>query len=155
MCSVSSIFHTGITVTNLEKSIQFYTEGLGLELRHRQTQDNAYTRSLVGYPNALLHIAQLRFPGERQPPSGHHIELVEYERPKGETGAVPHNHAGTMHLAFAVDGIHQIAERLVQLGGRLISEPVPITAGINNGGYALYLHDPDGVVLELLQQPVK
>ena len=50
---------TRAVVRDLDASIRFYTEGLGLRLRHRQTQDNPYTRSLVGYPDASLRVAQL------------------------------------------------------------------------------------------------
>ena len=41
--------------------------------------------------------------------------------------------------------------RLQGLGAELVSEPVHITEGINAGGWTVYLHDPDGVTLELVQ----
>src|ERR1022692_2937092 len=74
--SVRSIFHVGFVVSDLDASLRFYCEGLGLELRHRQLQNNAYTSSLVGYPDATLEVAQLRFSDAAPPPSGHVIELI-------------------------------------------------------------------------------
>src|ERR1022692_5270011 len=71
-----SIFHVGFVVSDLDASLRFYCEGLGLELRHRQLQNNAYTSSLVGYPDATLEVAQLRFSDAAPPPSGHVIELI-------------------------------------------------------------------------------
>lgn len=62
-----------------------------------------------------------------------------------------HNRIAAGHLAFEVDDIEERAARLVQYGAELVSDPVEITAGINKGGKALYLHDPDGITLELLQ----
>jgi lactoylglutathione lyase len=44
-----------------------------------------------------------------------------------------------------------MSERLRSFGARLINEPVQITEGINKGGWDIYLHDPDGITLELLQ----
>ncbi len=40
---------------------------------------------------------------------------------------------------------------LAALGARPLSQPNEITAGINKGGRAVYLHDPDGITLELVQ----
>jgi len=45
--------------------------------------------------------------------------------------------------------------RLEAAGAVLVNEPVAITAGINTGGRAVYLTDPDGITLELVQPPAK
>jgi lactoylglutathione lyase len=44
-------------------------------------------------------------------------------------------------------------ERLKALGVRFKSEPNAITAGVNQGGWAVYFTDPDGITLELIQPP--
>jgi lactoylglutathione lyase len=149
---VTSIFHVGFSVRDIEASIRFYEEGLGLRLRHQQIQDNEYTCSLVGYDNAVLHVAQFQLPAGDPPPSGHVLELIQYERPPGGEADRERNTIGAGHLAFAVDDIEEMASRLVEYGATLINKPVEITAGINRGGRAVYLFDPDGVTLELLQQ---
>jgi catechol 2,3-dioxygenase-like lactoylglutathione lyase family enzyme len=149
--SVRSIFHVGFVVRNLDASIYFYCEGLGLVLRHRQLQHNAYTAELVGYPDALLEVAQFQFSEGEPPPSGHILELVCYERPASGPAHGERNTLGVGHLAFVVDDIFESAARLRGLGAELVSEPVRITSGINAGGWTVYLRDPDGVNLELVQ----
>jgi lactoylglutathione lyase len=149
--AVHSIFHAGFVVRDLDASIRFYTEGLGLRLRLQQTQDNAYTRSLVGYPDASLRVAQFNLPEGDPPASGHILELVEYVTPEGGPVDLERNTIGAGHLAFLVDDIETMTANLTALGATPLSEPNEITAGINKGGKALYLHDPDGVMLELLQ----
>jgi catechol 2,3-dioxygenase-like lactoylglutathione lyase family enzyme len=149
--AVRSIFHVGFVVHDLDASIRFYTEGLGLRLRHQQVQDNEYTRRLVGYEDAVLRIAQFQLPAGDPPPSGHVLELVEYQKPPGGPSDPERNTLGAGHLAFLVDDIGGMAARLTALGATPLSEPNRITAGINQGGQALYLRDPDGVMLELLQ----
>jgi lactoylglutathione lyase len=149
--AVRSVFHVGFVVRDLDASIAFYTEGLGLRLRHRQTQDNDYTRSLVGYEDACLRIAQFQLPEGDPPPSGHILELVEYQVPKGSPADLERNTIGAGHLAFLVDDIEAMTAKLAALGATPLSAPNEITEGINKGGKAVYLHDPDGATLELLQ----
>jgi catechol 2,3-dioxygenase-like lactoylglutathione lyase family enzyme len=149
--AVRSIFHTGFVVRDLDVSVRFYADGLGLRLRHRQTQDNDYTRSLVGYTDACLRIAQFQLPDGAPPPSGHVLELVEYQAPKGGPADRERNTIGAGHLAFLVDDIEAMTARLTALGATPLSPPAQITEGINRGGSAVYLYDPDGVMLELLQ----
>lgn len=148
--SIRSVWHAGFSVSNLERSISFYRDVLGLELRHRQTGDNRYTRTLVGYDDAVIHVAQFTIRGQ-SPPSGHVLELIEYETPRGEAIAASNARIGSAHLAFEVDDIWAMAAQIVESGGSLVSEPVAITAGINAGGWAMYLRDPDDITLELIQ----
>jgi len=150
---VRSIFHVGFVVRDLDASIRFYCEGLGLVLRHRQLQHNAYTASLVGYPDAALEIAQLRLSDAEPPPSGHILELICYERPPSGPVDRERSTIGAGHLAFVADDVFETAERLRSFGAQLINEPIQITEGINTGGRAVYLFDPDGVCLELQQLP--
>jgi catechol 2,3-dioxygenase-like lactoylglutathione lyase family enzyme len=148
---VRSIFHVGFVVRDLDASLRFYCDGLGLVLRHRQLQHNAYTASLVGYRDAALEIAQLRLPEGDPPPSGHVIELIAYERPPSGPADPERSTLGAGHVAFVVDDIFEAVARLEPLGAKLVSAPVHITEGINAGGWTVYLHDPDGVTLELVQ----
>ena len=149
--SVRSVFHTGFVVADLDASLRFYCDGLGLVLRHRQVQHNAYTATLLGYPDAAIEIAQLKFAEGAPPPSGHVLELISYEHPASAAADPERSTLGSGHLAFVVDDIFETAEVLERLGACFINSPVRITEGINTGGWAAYLHDPDGVTLELLQ----
>jgi lactoylglutathione lyase len=149
--AVRSIFHVGFVVRDLDASIRFYTEGLGLILRLRQTQDNEYTRCLVGYADAKLKVAQFLLPDGDAPESGHILELIQYDVPEGGPADLERNTIGAGHLAFLVDDIDAMTARLTALGAKPLSPPNVITEGINKGGKALYLHDPDGATLELLQ----
>ncbi|MCH2155170.1 MAG: VOC family protein [Opitutales bacterium] len=146
-------WHFSWTVSDLEKSVVFYTELLGFELVHEQVQQNAYTEKLVGYAGAHLKVAMLKLPGHHPGMSGHMLELLEYVSPKGETYTEGTNHVLAAHLALCTDNIHAQHDRLSQAGVKFVSEPVALTAGRNAGGYACYFRDPDGFTLELLQPP--
>ncbi len=149
---IQGFFHVSFTVSNLEASVKWYTEVLGLQFVRGQEQHNEYTSKLVGYPDAHLKVAQLRVPGQTIPISRHHVELVEYVHPRGEDIPLDTNRTGVGHWAFIVDDIHAEFERLSALGVKFKSErPVSIEHGVNKGGYTIYFTDPDGITLELLQ----
>lgn len=60
---LKGIWHFSFTVSDLDRSVAFYRDLLGLEVVHRQRGANPYTRKLVGYPDADIRVAMLRLPG--------------------------------------------------------------------------------------------
>jgi catechol 2,3-dioxygenase-like lactoylglutathione lyase family enzyme len=150
---LQGVFHFSFTVSDLGRSVDWYTNVLGLELVHTQRQENAYTRTLVGYPDAVLEIAQLRIPGVVPETSTHMLELVQYLEPAGERPALPTVNVGVAHLALTVTEIHEEYERLLGHGVPFRNPPVEIAEGANRGGFSCYFTDPDGITLEMLQRP--
>ena len=138
----------------MDRSVDFYTRVLGLELVHRQEQSNAYTANLVGFPDASLRIAQLRVPGQPRGVSSHDLELVEYVVPRGAPHGGGRNRPGASHLALTVEDALGEYDRLRDEGVRFVSPPQAITAGVNKGGYTCYFLDPDEITLELVQPPL-
>ncbi|MCG5212870.1 VOC family protein [Streptosporangium sp. KLBMP 9127] len=149
------VWHFSFTVADLDRSVAFYRDLLGFVLVHRQVQDNDYTRRLVGYPDAVLRVAQLAVPGQPRGVSTHDLELVEYVRPKG-VGRDPARHLpGAAHLALTVEDARAEHARLSAAGVSFVSAPAEITAGVNAGGFACYFLDPDEITLELVQPPLE
>ncbi|MHB1639631.1 MAG: VOC family protein [Candidatus Dormibacteria bacterium] len=147
------VWHFSFTVSNLDQAVAFYTRHLGLECILRQEQDNEYSRTLVGYPNARLRIAQLVVPGQPRRFSSHDLELVEYVTPKGRRQDDNICNPGAAHLALTVSHIHLLHSRMRTEGVEFFSAPVYITAGVNQGGYSVYFYGPDRIVHELVQPP--
>jgi catechol 2,3-dioxygenase-like lactoylglutathione lyase family enzyme len=149
--AVSGIFHTGITVSDLDRSVAFYRDLLGLELVTQWESSQPYLRTVVGFPDAELRIALLRLPGRPAGPSGHHLELLEYRQPRGVRGDPATCNPGNAHVAFLVEDLEATYRELSIRGVRFKSAPVEITHGRNRGAKAVYLWDPDDVTLELVQ----
>jgi catechol 2,3-dioxygenase-like lactoylglutathione lyase family enzyme len=146
-------WHFSFTVADIERSVDFYTRVLGMELVHTQEQNNEYTRKLVAYPDAHLKVAQLVVGAQQRERSGHLLELVEYVQPDCPPTDTATCRPGSAHLAFQVDDCWQEYERMTALGVRFKSEPNAITAGINKGGFTCYFLDPDDITLEIIQAP--
>jgi lactoylglutathione lyase len=149
---VLGIWHFSFTVSDLDAAVAFYVDHLDGQLVLEQDQDNAYTRKLVGYSDARLRIAQVRFEGALGA-SSHHLELVQYLSPQGDRGDANICNPGAAHLAFAVEDLDEKYTALTAAGIRFVSAPNEITAGVNAGGKAVYFLGPDDIVHELVQPP--
>jgi len=145
--------HFSFTVGDIERSKRFYGEVLGLPLLYEMRHRHPYTSRQIGYPDADLLVAAYalsQVAGEE----GGRLELIEYVHPRGEPLDVSTKNAGSAHLAFVVDDIHAEHVRLRDLGVRFRSDPVLVQQGVNKGAYTVYLRDPDGITLELVQPPL-
>ena len=68
---IVSADHTGITVSNLERSLAFWRDVLGFELSHTAHQNRELAQEITGVAGAEIKLAVLKVPG------GHKIELLE------------------------------------------------------------------------------
>ena len=155
--AIISYFHFSFTVADLERSVVFYRDLLGLKLVHRMVHDQPYTSRQVGFPDALLKVALFNIDGMPQgsSPSGHVLELIEYANPRGEPLPLATNRPGAAHLALQTDDLEADFARLRAAGVQFRSEaPVRVTHGRHRGGLAAYFLDPDGITLELNELPV-
>jgi lactoylglutathione lyase len=144
--SIEGVSHFGIQVADLERSIAFYRDLIGLDLIARWVTDQPYSQELVGYPGVELGVAVLRIPG-----SASFLEILEYrnvERRAVDPGTA---NPGTAHLCVYVDDLEALYERLLAGGARFVSPIKSPTAGPNAGGKVVYMIDPDGIRVELLE----
>jgi catechol 2,3-dioxygenase-like lactoylglutathione lyase family enzyme len=145
------VLHAGFTISDIDRSVAWYTEVLGLELVSRQRNDNSYTRTIVGIDDAVLEVAFLRLPDAPEGPSNHMLELMQYVSPDGDKSSGLTQDVGVGHLALMVDDIQKTYSRMAQAGVTFRNPPVEISEGANKGAWACYLLDPDGITIELVQ----
>jgi lactoylglutathione lyase len=148
---VTGVRHAGITVSDLSRSLDFYTGLLGLELLWRRRYEEPEIREIVGVPEATaFDIAMLRVPGSET-----QIELLAYEGCDRRSGAASPADYGTGHLCLFVDEIDALHADLTAQGVAFRSPrgPVEMSDGPNRGGKSLYSLDPDGYIVELHQRP--
>jgi catechol 2,3-dioxygenase-like lactoylglutathione lyase family enzyme len=143
---IRGVHHTCITVSDLEQSIAFYRDLLGLELvMTEESERSGDDRSKsLGVPAAKVRLALLRAPGAQ-------IELIEYVTAQGRPYDRNNNDIGAVHIAFQVDDVDAVYQSLLDHGVRFTAPPSTVPAGPMAGWRWTYLFDPDGVSLELLQ----
>jgi len=122
--------HAGITVSKLDRSLDFYCGLLGLELLWRRLYEEPEITRIVGIPEATgLEIAMLRIPG-----SDFEVELIEYQGCESRSGSSPPSHHGTGHFCVFVTGIDALYEELLAHGVSFRSDgPVEMTAVAHRG----------------------
>jgi catechol 2,3-dioxygenase-like lactoylglutathione lyase family enzyme len=150
---IRAIDHINLVVTDLARSVQFYTEVLGFVKTADVRMEGAWIERIVGLRGVQGLVAFVELPGR----AGPRLELLQYVTPAGT--ALPENSRantpGLRHVAFRVENLAAMAARLRAAGVTLLSEPVRVPAGVVKFAAGekslLYFLDPDGVLLELAE----
>ncbi len=143
---LKSFFHTGFVVRDLEKSVAFYTDVLGMRIAARVERKGEFANQLLGFPDAHIKGA-LVDKGE-----GHQLELLQYINPPSGPGGIARNDLGAAHLAFFVEDIDKFYAETKARGLRFNNPPAALA---DDQGHvqrkALYAQDPDGNWLEFVE----
>jgi glyoxylase I family protein len=144
---MKGMHHVGITVQDLDASIRFYHDVLGLPFSNEPSPwfDGPELGPAVGVPGAGLRQVSLLL-GDTT------LELLEYKSPPSETTQpLPSNNIGASHVAFLVDDIHETVAELKSKGIEFFSDVNAVDEGVLAGWRWVYFADPDGYPLELVE----
>jgi len=142
MDRVGVVNHVGLTVTDLDRSVAFYRDVVGLAVAvERFRTGGEWFDTLTHNSGAVLNGAML-VDGDFC------LQLVEYEQ--GGTGppVTGHNRVGNLHLSVNVADVVAKREEVVAAGGY---DPTPLVELPVAGGRSFYVSDPDGVPVEFMQ----
>ena len=144
--AVLRMTHVGICVTDLEASIRFYRDGLGFAYRSELRVQGEPTDTLLRLRGVDLRAVYLERDGTR-------IELLHYAAPSAVGDGAPRamNRCGLTHLSLRVDSVAEMVAALRTAGARILDEThidLPDFAAA-----AIFLTDPDGTLIELVQSP--
>src|SRR5215217_4381440 len=138
--------HTGITVSNLERSLAFWRDVLGFEFSHGAHQKGELAEQITGIKGAELKLAVLKTPG------GHKIELIEYLAPADRKRMNLRScDVGSVHVALLVDNLDAVLAPVIASGWKVAGKPQTLTKGPNAGKRVVYVRDPDGTTIEFMQ----
>lgn len=146
MAIVSGFNHASFTVSDMDRSLAFYRDLLGMTLEADREIQGPHISQITGFPGTRMRAAILRLDGLR-------LELIQYREPAGERPALRTCNVGNAHIAFDVEDLPKVCRELSAQGVQFRSEPVAIPSGPLKGGYVVYFSDPDGITLEFIQRP--
>ena len=136
--------HTSFTVSDLDRSIAFFSEVLGFEMVNRAQRDPKLISSITGVPGADIEVAYIQGPG-------HRLELIQYHGPseRSQVDSRPCD-SGFAHVAYDVDDVDAAVAASAPYQVLPIGEVTVIDKGPNAGRKVVYLRDPDGVTIEYI-----
>jgi lactoylglutathione lyase len=124
------ILHTMLRVGDLKRSIDFYTQVLGMKLlRTTERPEQQYSLAFVGYGNNPDH-------AELELTYNHGVDRYELGTAFG-------------HMAIGVPDVYAACDRIRQHGGNVTREPGPVKGGTT---VIAFVTDPDGYKIELIQR---
>jgi lactoylglutathione lyase len=143
---LKTLDHVTVMVDDLDRSLAFYRDILGLKVITWVAHDGPEISTMVGLPNVKMREARMV-----APQTGNMIiDLIEWVAPKGGKNAANVNDAATAHVAFGVEDIDVVYEDLKSKGVKFVSPPVLFPP--SDGSWrALFFYDPDGFMLELIE----
>lgn len=103
-------------------------------------------------PNNILPGAEVRLVHLHG--HGGSIEFIEFRTPTGTPTVPAVNQSGTAHVCLRVKDVAKLREEILAAGGSLQGEVTDITEGIAAGLRGLYMRDPHGILIELIELPV-
>ena len=141
---IKSLGHVGLGVSDMEKSLEFYRDFLGMKVLMELDIDDDRIGRVIGVKGAACKIAHLEL-GDNM------LELFQYTNPEGQNKAENMNQydKGLIHIGFEVDDFHAHIEQLQQRGVQFLGEPVEFRPDV----WVAYFYGLDGEVIEFRQRP--
>lgn len=136
--------HTGLVVRDIVRSEDFYRSVFGLTPVSRNTETGEFIEKLVGIPGVKLEWVKLGAP------DGSLLELLQYHSHPDEAPLepAPANRLGCSHPAFTVEDVEAVRAELERRGCNIVNPPQKSPDG---NVLVMYAHDPDGIILELVE----
>ena len=158
---LKGIQHTGLITNDIEKCHEFYTKLPGVKVVFPLHIEDGYViKKLSGYENARIRNFYIQIGGDSISPhddlGAARVEFIQYLEPAGRQLDLETNAGGNAHISFVTDSIEEDYQKFKKMGLET-SELVEIEyeEGGLKGVKLLYLRDPDGRPVELMQFPKK
>jgi diaminopimelate decarboxylase len=139
--------HVAFTVADLDRSVEFYRDVVGLTVRDRGRIEPELIERMTGIPGAEVEFADVLA-------GSHVLELLEYRTPRPRPSTGSGQRIGGVHVGLRVDDARAVHARLVAAGIQPLSAPVllPDDGTDWSGALVFYVRDPDGVMLEVVER---
>ncbi len=146
------IDHVNIVVEDIERAARFYGDVLGLLRGFEKTLDGVWIDKVTGVPGARALCVFMEAPRQADETVKTRIELLQFLTPAGasfDKNKLP-NTRGIRHIAFNVDDLEALREKLRVWNVEIVSEPVEVPFAVGNLGRKrlFYFYDPEGNLLE-------
>ena len=140
---IKAVRHSGVVVRSLEKSVKFYCS-LGFIEDNRAIETGVFIDTVVGLQNTKLEWVKLKAP------DGYLLEILQYHSHPEQKSIIKQksNQLGCSHLAYSVDNINAICEKIEKIGGSIVNRPILTN---DKKIKVAYCHDNEGNLIEIVE----
>ena len=140
---LTEVRHIGIVVKNIENSLKFYRDLLGLQIQRAMNESGEYIDNMLGFKDVKVKTVKMSAPNGLTL-----VELLELDVPSGSSLPRHVNDLGASHVAFTVSNIDEVYDKLKQSGIKFNASPQ-----LSPDGYAkvTFCLDPDNTPVELVE----
>ena len=139
---IEDVRHIGIVVTDMEKSLQFYRDLLGLKIKSLVDEEGKFLDNILAHENVKNRVAKLYAKNGNAL-----VELID-SKSYGNKKDRDFFTIGTSHFAFTVDNLEKTYDYLVKNGVKFTAPPQQTPDGFAK---VTFCEDPDGTPIELVE----
>ena len=147
---INEVVHIGLTVSDMDQSIKFYRDVLGLKFLGELVMEGPETDELFNLKDAKARVAYLNGSEHIMAPS---IELIQFINGNTEKEQMSLFRTCISEICFKTDDIETVYKHLINNGVQCLSKPqnFDFTKDGFSKSKAIYFKDPDGIILELME----
>ena len=141
---VTSFVHIGLVVEDLDETVRFLAL-LGLDCSEPAVHGGEWIDRIIGLENVTVEVVMARLPGGSDV-----LEVVRFRSPSDGSpeAPAPANRPGLRHIAFTVNDVHSVVDRVRDAGWATVEEIVDY----KNVYRLCYIRGPEGLIVELAER---
>lgn len=140
---IEKIRHTGIVVTDLDSSLAFYRDLLGMKISRRMEESGSFLDTILALKNARVTTVKMTTP------DGQMVELLSFHSHSPKHREQSLIHWGPTHIAFTVTDLNREYQRLTASGVAFLSSPQVSSDGLAR---VAFCQAPEGTYIELVEE---
>jgi catechol 2,3-dioxygenase-like lactoylglutathione lyase family enzyme len=147
--SINVLDHISVTVSDLDRSLAFYRDTLGMKEVERHLLEGETISKMAGKPDVAMQVVRLAAPET----PGILLDLQQYLRPEGKVSDAKLGDAAHAPFCFGVPDVWAAYNELSEKGIEFVSEPVSFDLDWAIL-HVVFMKDPDGFIVELVESPI-
>ncbi|WP_417280257.1 VOC family protein [Celeribacter sp.] len=136
--------HTGFITPDIEASVRFWEDVMGFEAQPIGERRKEWISHFMGVPGAQVRLVHLYGHGS-------HIEFIAFETPEDTPATSRASQGNVAHICLRTADVDALRARILAGGGAEQGQMVAIDEGIAKGLRGLYMKDPHGVLIEIVE----
>lgn len=140
-----SFDHTGFITPDIAASVRFWQDVLAFDAQPVGERRQEWIGAFMGVPGARVQLVHLYGHGT-------HLEFIQFETPQDEMATPRASQGNVAHVCLMTSDVDALRARILAGGGREQGRMVAITEGVAKGRRGLYMMDPHGVLIEIVEK---